>query len=236
MSTLKTASIYIAVPFLITSATMLNVNANEMATVTSLDEIIAQNSEIPALLTTKPLELPTSVSPKSHQLPSSKNMTTSPPRGPSSGEDNARFNNVQNKKITELSHKLSLIQGEKNKKIEALQKELKKVKQEFEAQNQRLRTAPDRLESDRNDAVEIKQALQKSEEIVSSLKKQITAQKADQVAKTLDFVSEKNKKNQSLMKMEQSLASSQSEINILRRQYAELTTVLDASAKAQSEA
>lgn len=194
-----------------------------MATVQTLNDITAQSSEIPALLTGKTIDLPPAVVEKPAKSKPVKKAI------------HAEIMNASKSPISISVQENSALQ----KKLVDTQKQLDSVQQQWKDANQQLEEKAQQLEQlrstqkvDTTAASDLKKSQVENQKQIDALKAEISVLTAAQVTNQLELAAAKTRDSQDVSQLKKSLADAQDQRKSLIEQIATLTASQMANTKA----
>jgi FKBP-type peptidyl-prolyl cis-trans isomerase len=197
--------------------------SDEMATVQTLNDITAQSSEIPALLTGKTIDLPPAVVEKPAKSKPAKKAI------------HAEIMNASKSPISISVQENSALQ----KKLVDTQKQLDSVQQQWKDANQQLEEKAQQLEQLRSTqkvettaASDLKKSQVENQKQIDALKAEISVLTAAQVTNQLELAAAKTRDSQDVLQLKKSLADAQDQRKSLIEQIATLTASQMANTKA----
>ncbi|QKN82945.1 FKBP-type peptidyl-prolyl cis-trans isomerase N-terminal domain-containing protein [Scandinavium goeteborgense] len=200
--------------------------SDEMTTVQTLNDITAQSSEIPALLTGKTIDLPPAVVEKpTKPKPAKKTI-------------HSEIANASKSPISISVQENSALQ----KKLVDTQQQLENLQQQWQDANQQLEEKAQQLEQLRNTqkndttaALDLKKSQAENQKQIDALKAEISVLTATQVTNQLELAAAKTRDSQDVLQLKKSLTETQDQRKSLIEQIATLTASQMANAKALAE-
>ncbi|MFJ3457402.1 FKBP-type peptidyl-prolyl cis-trans isomerase N-terminal domain-containing protein [Scandinavium goeteborgense] len=200
--------------------------SDEMATVQTLNDITAQSSEIPALLTGKTIDLPPAVVEKpTKPQPAKKTIHAEIANASKSPISiSVQENGALQKKLVDTQ-----------KQLESLQQQWQDVNQQFEEKAQQLEQLRNTQKNDTTAALDLKKSQAENQNQIDALKAEISVLTAAQVTNQLELAAAKTRDSQDVLQLKKSLAETQDQRKSLIEQIATLTASQMANAKALAE-
>jgi len=198
-----------------------------MTTVQSLNDITAQSSEIPALLTGKTIDLPPAVVEKPAKTKHVKKTTHSEIANASKSpiSISVQENTALQKKLTDTQ-----------KQLDSLQQQWQVANQQLEEKAQQLEQLRSTQKNDTTAATDLKKSQVESQKQIAALKEEISTLTAAQVTNQLELAAAKTRDSQDIVQLKKLLADTQDQKASMSAQIATLTASQVENAKALAAA
>ncbi|WP_319626823.1 FKBP-type peptidyl-prolyl cis-trans isomerase N-terminal domain-containing protein [Scandinavium lactucae] len=198
-----------------------------MTTVQSLNDITAQSSEIPALLTGKTIDLPPAVVEKTAKTKHVKKTTHSEIANASKSpiSISVQENTALQKKLTDTQ-----------KQLDSLQQQWQVANQQLDEKAQQLEQLRTTQKNDTTDATDLKKSQAESQKQIAALKEEISTLTAAQVTNQLELAAAKTRESQDIVQLKKLLADTQDQKASMSAQIATLTASQVENAKALAAA